>query len=286
MSYLFVNTKHASMLMEFNAIKILERGDSYRYLTSKITFGSTSELVIGTILLVYLVRKFEREMGSRKVALFCLFVNCATVAIESVVVMNSSSSFNLRYSGPYPLIGAFFSLYHRYTPRLHPRFFSILGINFSEKIFHYVWLAQVASSGGWDSAYSVGIGWSMALCYELVPFFKKLDLPDAIASVFGDLSSRLLESPPRILVPQVARGAGGGRMYAAGRPAAAAAAGGVRPTAAAQRAPMPAAAADPAAIEQLVNMGFSRAQVVDALQSSNNDVQRAAERLLTQLGAQ
>jgi len=41
---------------------------------------------------------------------------------------------------------------------------------------------------------------------------------------------------------------------------------------------------DPAAVEQLVMMGFDRAQVVQALQSCNNDVQRAADRLLTESG--
>ena len=36
------------------------------------------------------------------------------------------------------------------------------------------------------------------------------------------------------------------------------------------------------AIEQLTNMGFPRASVVQALQATNNDVQRAADRLLMQ----
>jgi len=40
--------------------------------------------------------------------------------------------------------------------------------------------------------------------------------------------------------------------------------------------------ADPAAIEQLLLMGFDQQQVVEALQYSNNNVNRAADRLLTQ----
>ena len=274
-SYLFVNTKHTVAYIAFDAVKIRERGDSYRLFTSKMTFATTSELVIGTTLLIYLMRKFEREMGSRKITLYCLFINVATIALESFLVANGSlMSFNLRYSGPYPLIGAFFSLYHRHTPRLHPRFFSVLGINFSEKVFHYFWLAQVASSGGWNTCYAIGIGWFAALMYDFLPVVKSLDVPNFLAKVAGDLSSRLLEASPRILVPQ-APGRGGGRMFNAPQPRPPQQ-GNVRPTAAA-RAPV---VADPGATEQLVNMGFSRTQVVEALQSTNNDVNRAAELLL------
>jgi uncharacterized UBP type Zn finger protein len=40
---------------------------------------------------------------------------------------------------------------------------------------------------------------------------------------------------------------------------------------------------DEAAIDQLVLMGFPRDKVIEALQNSHNDVNRAADRLLTQL---
>ena len=287
-AYLSMHTKHAPSGFEFDALRIRERGETYRYATSKLTFTSTSELVVGTLFLTFLMRKFEREMGTRKMAFFCSFINAATMASESFIVNSSLLSRNLQYGGPYPLVGALFSLYHRYTPRLHPRFFSFLGINFSEKIFHYAWLLQIAASNGWDSTYAIGIGWFFSLFYEFVPSLGKLDVPDGVANFVGGFFSRLLDPPPRILAPHSRGGTRGNahhpRAQAAAAAAAAAAGGGanLRPTAAAQRP----VAADPSAIEQLTHMGFARSQVVEALQSTNNDVHRAAERLLLQQGAQ
>ena len=300
-AYLSMNTQHKFTLsslasgFEFDAVRIRERGETFRYFTSKATFGSTGELVIGTLFLTYLMRKFEREMGTRKMIIFCSLMNLASIATESVLVVHTSLVLpNLQYSGPYPLMGALFSLYHRYTPRLHPRFFSFWGIHFSEKIFHYAWLLQIATSDGWDSTFAIGMGWLLSLMYEvaLPPAVRKLDLiPDRLANLAGSFTSRFLEPLPRILVPQSTgrRGGGGSRGTRHAQPqggnaaaAGAAAAGGanLRPTAVAQR-PTP----DPSAIEQLTNMGFSRSQVVEALQSTNNDVHRAAERLLIQQGA-
>lgn len=300
-AYVSMHTKHnASSVFEFDAARIRERGETFRYITSKMTFSSTGNLVIGTIFLTFLVRKFEWEMGTRKMAFFCSFINLATMASESLIAVNSPSlmSHNLRYAGPYPLVGALFSLYHRHTPRLHPRFFSVMGISFSEKIFHYAWFLQIAMSNGWNSAYAVGAGWCFSLLYEFVPFLGKLDVPDRVADFLGGLASRFLDPPPRILAPHSSniggRGGGGssGRQHrahsrgqAASAAAGATATGGLRPTAAAQRQPT-VVTPDPGAIEQLTNMGFPRNQAVEALQNSNNDVHRAAERLLIQQGAQ
>ncbi|KAL7561583.1 hypothetical protein ACA910_004176 [Epithemia clementina (nom. ined.)] len=310
-AYLSMHTKHNSWsVFEFDATKIRERGEGFRYFTSKMTFSSTSELVVGTLLLTYLMRKFEREMGTRKIAFFCSFINLATITSESLLLVHSaypslaissttaaasaSSFYNLKYMGPYPIMGALFSLYHRYTPRLHPRFFSVFGIHFSEKIFHYAWLMQIAMSNGWNSTYAIGIGWLFSLCYEFVPYLGQLDVPDRVASFLGGLSSRFfVDPPPRILAPLSASNninnnnhRNGGRSLHRSQAAAAAAtaAGGLRPTTAHQR--QQPIAADPAAIEQLTHMGFPRPQVVEALQSTNNDVHRAAERLLMQQGTQ
>ena len=55
-----------------------------RYFTSKLTFGGggVGELVTGTLLLAFLARKFEREMGSIRFIAFYFYVNLVTVAME------------------------------------------------------------------------------------------------------------------------------------------------------------------------------------------------------------
>jgi UBA/TS-N domain len=313
-----------SIMMRMNAARIRERGEVYRYASSKVTFLTNGEFFVGMTLLLFLLRKFEREMGSRKMMLFCIFILMGTMAVEAVFIVHSttallttsSSSFHntYQYSGPYPLIGALFSLFHQYTPRLYPRFFSILGVAFSEKFFYYLWFLAMAGGAGWNSALAVTIGWMVAWLYHRIDVVKNVwDIPEPLAAILSDIGSRISEAPPHILVTAAARGVGapGGAGAAAGgarRPAprppgggaqhptaaalaaAAAAAGGIPPLVGGGPNIRPAAAAaaqrptvaDPAAIEQLVMMGFSRPQVVEALQWSNNDVQRAADRLLTQ----
>jgi hypothetical protein len=308
--YLTANARELNAIMRMNAARIRDRGEIYRYLSSKVTFLTNGEFFVGITLLLFLLRKFEREMGSRKMILFCILVMTGTIALEAVFVHSPALlTFNYQYSGPYALIGALFSLFHQYTPRLYPSFFSILGVKFSEKVFYYLWFLAVAGGAGWNSVLAVMIGWMVALLYR-IDVFKNMDVPEPLAAILSDIGSRISEAPPHILVTAAARGgAGGGGAAAAAaaggarrqpRPggAAAAVAGGmpsligggfgqapppgpnVRPAAAAaQRSPP---TADPAAIEQLVMMGFSRPQVIEALQWSNNDVQRAADRLLTQ----
>jgi membrane associated rhomboid family serine protease len=291
-------------ILRMNAVRIRDRGEIYRYASSKVTpfLASNGEFFVNMTLLIFLLRKFEREMGSRKMILFCLFVMVGTITVEAVFIHSTLLNFNYQYAGPYALVGALFSLFHQYTPRLYPHFFSILGVAFSEKVFYYLWFLVVAGGAGWNSALAVTIGWIVALLYRVDMVFKNLDIPEPLAAILSDIGSRISEAPPHILVTAAARGGGGGGAAAATgggprRPAARHPAGGIQhPTAAAmaaavaaaggmpplQRTPPAAAVADPAAIEQLVMMGFSRPQVVEALQWSNNDVQRAAERLLTQ----
>lgn len=152
-------------------------------------------------------------------------------------------------------------------------------------------------------------------------FSKLVDhIPPPLVAALSQFSQRvLMETPPRILVPHHfgARGGVGGNVGVAGigrnNMAAANAAGmaGAGAAAAARhfheaelaaamaasrlqaqppsqqqqaQAAQPPPPPDPTAVEQLVMMGFDRAQVVQALQSCNNDVQRAADRLLTQSG--
>jgi hypothetical protein len=305
-TYLTANARELNTIMKMNAARIRDRGEVYRYGSSKVTFLTNGEFFVNMTLLLFLMRKFEREMGSRKIMIFCIFVTVGTMALESVFVHSPALlSFNYQYSGPYALIGALFSLFHQYTPRLFPSFFSILGVKFSEKFFYYLWFLAVAGGAGWSSALAVMIGWTIGLLYR-IDVFKNLDVPDPLAVILSDIGSRISESPPHILATAAPRGVVGGAAAGAGarrqpRPAggggaaaavaAAAAAGGgfgqappsapnVRPAVAAAHRPPP--IADPAAIEQLVMMGFSRPQVIEALQWSNNDVQRAADRLLTQ----
>jgi hypothetical protein len=260
-AFFSVNSKQGHSLLAFDALRIRDKGEIYRYFSSLLTFSSMGELLPGGMLLVYSLRKFEREMGSRKATVFAIFVQLFTIVLETFLVpYGLYHNANLRYAGPYGLIGALFYLYYRYTPRISPVIFAALGFNFSDKFFHFLWFLQVACANGGSSVLVVALGWLAALVYDKVSILQSLDVPDGVASSIWSIVARVADRTPRAVLP--------GRVA------------GATPRAAAPRAP--AVTADPASIEQLTLMGFSRPNVVAALQAANNDVQRAADQLLAQ----
>ena len=281
--YVLFHAKSSQEIMAMDSQRIIRASqyggssELYRYWSSKLTFGSTGELVVGGMLTTVLARQFEREMGTRKFGLFVTIVTLSTILMEMVYV-NFSTLYEkeYRYQGPYAVLGALMYLYHRYTPRLHPRFFGILGFTFSEKSFYYLWFLQVIGYRGWHTILAASFGVLTAYAYMITNLHQTIDLPDAIAKPLTALGARISEPPPRILAPVGNRGRdamAGMQQFA--REAAAAVV--QRPA-----APPPAPAApDPAAVEQLTSMGFDRARVIEALQVSNNNVERAADRLLS-----
>jgi hypothetical protein len=318
LSYFVIHSQHAHDLMSLDSSKLLNGSnniDWYRYWTSKLTFHSTGELITGGLLLLFLSRKMEREMGSRKFSVFYLLVTTAAMAMELILVhtdmlliLSSSSSSKWQYAGPYAVLGALFWLFHKFTPRLHPRFFGVAGFNFSEKSFYYLWFLQVATAVRWHTATAVATGVLVGVIYTNaapVAWLKLLDVPDVVAAMCSKFGERvLLQAPPRMMVPSGNNG-GGNPGNLRQRPAGAAPEhpifghapppmphggqqhppGGQMPPPAQQqqRDFPPTPPPDEASIDQLVLMGFSRDKVVEALQNSHNDVNRAADRLLTQL---
>ena len=127
----------------------------------------------------------------------------------------------------------------------------------------------------------------MSYLYLATSLDQTLDVPDVIAKPLISIGTHISEPPPRVLAAgRAPRGGGGGGGGGGARhnnnplgvaaAAAAAAAAAQRPAVARPPAPP-----DPGAIEQLTAMGFERQRVLDALRATNNNVERAADRLLT-----
>ena len=205
-------------------------------------------------------------MGSRRFGAFIVYVSFLSTILEL-------GFFNIffdteRYSGPYPQLGAVLALYHKFTPRLHPKFFGILGYDFSEKSITYGLCAQVMLSGGMSTIVPTMIGFlSGMLCVN----FSENQLPEFVYSLAAIIGNALLvdEAPAIMMSRSVQRGAGGGG-------------GGNRPRRAA--APQTPRASPPPppeeAITMLTSMGFEREAVIRALQQTDNNVEAAANRLM------
>ena len=266
---LFATAKSGSFHLEslaFDGLRVRDHGEIYRYVSSVVTFQSTSQLLPCGMLLVYALRRLEREMSSRKTTVLVVWVNLFSMACQAFAVPYLLyHDYNLRYCGPYALMGALFYYFHRYTPRIVPKYVSILGFHLSDKMWQYIWYAQVAfGSAGAPGAGVFGTGILAAWIFD--KFLPKVDVPDGLASLVGGIVGRISDPPPRTIMP--------GRGVPRQRVATAAAAAAVAPP---RNVPP-----SEEAIEQLTNMGFPRARVVEALQATNNDVQRAADRLLMQ----
>lgn len=276
--YLVVSEKSAAWQMDSSSM--MNHGNFYRYFTSKCTFLSTGEVVVGTAMQIFLLRKYERELGTRKFLVFVLFVTALAILQEAILlqlitsrnrVLDLPIPLRWQYAGPYAVLGALFAVFHCYAPRLHPRFVSVLGFHFSEKAFYYLWFLHLICSGGWHTVVPTVTGVIAAAVY-LKGLQEYVDFPDWLVRIVRPAVVRLRLSE----APVFARG-----MHPAAAAAAATTQLPYRPIErpAAQEIPMP--EPDPSAVEQLLAMGFPQPQVLEALRQSHNNVEHAANRLLS-----
>jgi UBA/TS-N domain len=215
--------------------------------------------------LIPLMKRFERELGTRK---FIVFLGMVTIfsIIFQVVAAQLLMEDGLRYSGPYPILGALLWLFHVYIPRLHPQFFGLLGFQFSEKSIQYAFGLQAVMYRGRTSLLPTCCGMLASYMVCLSPW-NKFDLPDAIVSVSTSIFDRFLDAPPNVVAFQPAP-ANRTAPAPLERPI---------PQPMFQQLPPP----EESSIEQLTSMGFEREAVLRALQESHNHVERAADRLLS-----
>jgi hypothetical protein len=206
-------------------------------------------------------------MGSRKFMIFLGMVTLFSISFQ-VSVAQLFLEDGLRYSGPYPLLGAMLWLFHTRTPSLHPHFFGALGSHFSEKSIQYAFGAQAVLYRGWASLIPTICGMLACFLACLSPI-NKLDFPDPVVSIVAVIFGRFVESPPDILAVRL----GPVNMAA---PAAAPGVERPPPEPMFEQLPPP----DESSIEQLTSMGFERDAVLQALQQSHNNVERAADQLL------
>lgn len=271
LSYVLMETQDAHEGLAFDTNKAIYDGQFYRLLTGTLTFATNGELIFGLVTLVPLLRRFEREMGSRKFLVFLGIVTLSSIVLQ-VFVAQLLMEDGLRYSGPYPTLGAMLWLFHTYTPRLHPRFFGMLGFHFSEKSLQYALGTQAIFYRGYASLIPSICGMLASYLACQSPMID-LDLPDAVVSVGAVIFGRFIDSPTDIVAVRqtpanravpVANNAGVPFQRPAQEPMF-------------QQLPPP----DESSIEQLTSMGFEREAVLRALQQSHNSVERAADRLLT-----
>lgn len=233
-----------------------------------LTFGSMGELIFGLLALCPLLRRFEREMGSRRFGAFIVYTSFLSTAME---LLFFNIFFDLeRYSGPYPQLGAVLALYHKFTPRMHPKFFGVLGYDFSEKSITYGLCAQVIFFGGFSTIVPAFFGFMAGL---LAVKWSESELPDFVYTIAGVIGKAIIDDAPAVMMSRSVQRGGANRTRRAPT--------GTRAEAAPPAQPMrPPPPPSEEAITQLTSMGFDREAVIRALQQTDNNVEAAANRLL------
>lgn len=248
--------------------RVLARGEVWRFASHHVAFESLGETVIGAIHL-YRFRRFERMLGSRKFGAFALMVcGIATSLVTGLVVIVGERARDEGFtylrvaSGPYALIFGMYSLYSL-VPAARPRLVGFAGIDVSDKSLMYLAAAQLLLSNGLRSIVPGVAGLLAGAAY----------LSDVLKLYTWVLPKAL----DRFLMPRP----GPGPDFSAARARQNAAAGDAAP----RHEPFqrPSAPVEPSQdhVESLVAMGFDRERAVAALRNSNNNLELAANRLLS-----
>lgn len=144
-------------------------GDYKRCLTSFTTFDNYSQLAVGLVM-IYMCRVFERHFGSRKFGALVFFSWILAIFLSvGVAVLNDSTGILGTFapsSGPYFIIFALLTLFHKSIPTLTPSQYSFLGMGISEKTWTYLLGAQLALNTGLRSAVPALVGVLIGLIYQ------------------------------------------------------------------------------------------------------------------------
>ncbi|ETL92665.1 hypothetical protein F442_09342 [Phytophthora nicotianae P10297] len=289
-------------LLALDRDAILSRSQYWRLISSQLTFHHGLAVSLG-LYAVFQFRVLERQLGSRKFGSILVFVLLISGALQLAALTSAPWLTKTIPGGPYPVIGAFAVYFNKFIPKLHPRSFSVWGLHFSDKSSTYM-LMLVLFVRDFHALIPFFGGSFLGLLFSSTPL-GRLRLPSFVCSIFSLLHPLFDVVPSSTLALQRQRRALEAQRrvnarFNRGRPAAPAVqgqgfrdqllpgAGGMMPGGAPAAGGMlpPHMAAQPPsedAIQQLMALGFDRERALQALQSTDNNVEAAANRLLNGL---
>lgn len=273
-------------------VDALIRGQAGRLLFSQFTFAYSAEVVVALILF-YSCRMFERQMGSRKYAVFLLFTWVISLIVQLLIgFMTRSIGYTLVPTpGPYFFVFAQLAFFYRYIPKLYMTQYVLFGLEFSEKSGIYLLALQLFFSDGIRSAIAAFSGILAGyLYYKNVFLVQRYRLPKVFENVF-----KFVSAITSSLLPEQRPRGGRNQTQAGQQPRARQPTPNMNNTgnndfdihdfetlgrhfgrAANMQLPPP----DEESIQTLMALGFDRDAVVNALRQSGNNVDAAANVLL------
>lgn len=259
-------------------------GNISRLFTGHFCFSSVPQMFIG-VMLLYTMRQFERQLGPRKFAAF-VAVSYSISTLTQMAIVTTASSMGIKLSmssGPYFLIYSLLALYNKHVPKLHPSRTALVGgLRFSEKTWTYLFALQLLLGEG-SSSVCAGVSGAVAgLMYMSNSLgLQQFRLPSLLERLCSPLAA-MAGFPPR---PNTATPAPFQRPARPPPPPASpgdfgdfGGFGGVR-----GGGVPPVALTPPSeeAIQTIMNLGFDRDRAIQALQSTGNNIEAAANMLFS-----
>ncbi|GLD95778.1 hypothetical protein PINS_up004456 [Pythium insidiosum] len=121
---------------------VVRRGQYWRLWSSQLAFHHGLAASFG-LYIIFQFRVLERQMGSRKFGSLVFFIWTISALLKLAALLSMPSLARRLPPGPYALLGALTVFFMKFVPRLHPKAYSIVGINFSDKSSTYVLMAAI-----------------------------------------------------------------------------------------------------------------------------------------------
>lgn len=294
----FLILKSNTDLIALDVEDLFVEKEFYRLFTYMLTFSSLGEIIMGVAVFVPLSKRFEREFGSQEYISYLIKSTILATFVQCFFLTNEYLA-----TGIYPIIGALLQLYNTYTPRLHPKFISILGLDLSEKALTYLFALQLMGSQSTRSFIPLAAGYLAGSLsthrYSPIKRFKVI-IPKMIYNMGHNIAKSIgledLAHSPSYISSTGRREAGIDARTRWDRPTGVeiGGVGGHRqpgvpgappnPEQGEQQRFEPLPVSDPPseeAIQTLTAMGFERDAVLRALRQADNNVEHAANRLLS-----
>eukprot|EP01138_Halocafeteria_seosinensis_P008971 gb/GECG01009169.1/.p1 GENE.gb/GECG01009169.1/~~gb/GECG01009169.1/.p1 ORF type:complete len:318 (+),score=27.27 gb/GECG01009169.1/:1-954(+) len=122
----------------------------WRIFTSQLVVKSPGEMIIFAYLL-YEFRHMERLMGSNKFSVFTLLCTLTSSTLQLGLLLATTGMVSNVRPGPYSLLFALFVYYFKSVPKVRPNQISVFGIGLSEKTFTYLLGAVLLFNKGTES---------------------------------------------------------------------------------------------------------------------------------------
>jgi len=173
--------------VELDLYKVIH-GEIWRLITTHLVFRNPAQLIVG-LMVLYSLRGFERQMGSKKFGAYLIYCLLASTVLSILFILILDVLMGLSFvpsSGPFFLIYSLMIFYYWHVPALYPIRYSALGLRLSEKSWIYLLAGQLLFSDSFDSILSGASGLIVGYAY-IKDFFhiQSYRLPPSVERVFG-----------------------------------------------------------------------------------------------------